>query len=227
MRGILKSYWNFFNELRSERLFVRFVGGLWALWGTLAFFRDELGIPNLDRWKFVNLVVQISGHTWLLIGLVLLVVWVIESSFRVLNRMRLRNIELSKIDSADLERMLNGRFCFGRFVFGNDGHHSGRFTGTVELGELRDKFIEMKVPAPKRSIAHIRLSFMTIRSEQGIIRFFFRDHDGNPQLIENIYDEVDVPVNDQGKFALQFVCDPGYNLYENASLDVWAKGWTK
>jgi len=225
--GTLKSRWNFVKALISEGLFVEFLGSLWGIWGMLAFFRDELGIPNLDKWKFVNLVVQVSGYTWLLVGLGLLVIWIIESSFHVINRMRLHNIELSKIDSADLERMLGGRFCFHRFIFDNDGYLSGRFTGSMKLVELQDKFMEMKVQAPKQSIAHIRLSFMNKRSEQGIIRFFFRDKNGNPQLIENIYDEINVPVNDQGKFALQFICSHGYKLYENASLDVWAKGWTK
>ena len=227
MRKTIKSYWLFFLELCSERVLVRLLGPLWGLWGILVFFRDELGIPNAEKLKAVNIVLQISSSNWLLIGFALLIVWITESSFRALNRMRLRNQELSKVDSEDLERMLNGRYCFERFLFGRDGYLCGRFTGAAQLEELRDNFFEMEMKAPKLSIAHIRLSFMKSRGEQGMIRFFFRDKEGKPQFIENIYQEINVPVNEQGKIAIKFVCGAGYALDENASLDVWAHGWTK
>lgn len=227
MRKTIKSYWLFFLELCSERVLVRLLGPLWGLWGILVFFRDELGIPNAEKLKAVNIVLQISSSNWLLIGFALLIVWITESSFRALNRMRLRNQELSKVDSEDLERMLNGRYCFERFLFGRDGYLCGRFTGAAQLEELRDNFFEMEMKAPKLSIAHIRLSFMKSRGEQGMIRFFFRDKEGKPQFIENIYQEINVPVNEQGKIAIKFVCSAGYALDENASLDVWAHGWTK
>lgn len=223
----LRSYWLFFLEICSERVLFRLIGLFVPLWTVLVFFRDELGIMNADRWKAVNIVLRVSSCTWLLIGFALLVVWVTESSFRALNRMRLRNKELSKVDRTDLERMLNGRYCFGRFVFDNDGYHCGRFAGVAELSELRESFVEMKILAPKLSVGHIRLLFIASGVAQGTIRFYFRDKEGNPQLIENIYEEINVPVNDQGKIALKFVCIAGYELHNDASLDVWAKGWTK
>lgn len=215
--------------LYRQRVFGKFFGLAWLLWGFAAFFRDEIAIPDDDkRWKAVNLVLSISSTTWILVAIVLLGAWLFESSFRLLGTLQNQNRELRKVDREDLQRLLRGMYFRNHFMFSGDRIHvCENFKNATEIEQLRDVFVEMQAPVPKNSIACIRLQFLNGHPPSGSIQFFYRDPQGNPQRIENIYEDVQILTDERAKIALKIVYGGGYELHESASLMVSATGWIK
>jgi hypothetical protein len=92
-----------FDHLRTlwrERVLVRWVASLWALYGVLAAARDEMLSPDAaEKLRIPKLIPQITLAWWIVVALTILLMWVFEASFKVDKKRQSRIAELSPGDA--------------------------------------------------------------------------------------------------------------------------------
>jgi hypothetical protein len=102
------------------------------------------------------------------------------------------------------------------------------FRGKLEISRLSNNYVEIPVHAPKNSWARIKLQFFNTRQTAGEkCHFYFLDARGKPTLIDDIYDDLQVCLDDRAQFSLKIVCDDNYVIADEASLRVAIESWAK
>lgn len=166
-----------------------------------------------DQVKFVTELILIAG-----ILIVTYWIWAAE---------RAQVIELEKIDRADLERMLHGRFLGRTFMYGAEIYICKDYKGSLEIGRLKGGgFDTIAVPAPKNSVAGIRIKFFH-RRDAG--QYVFECRDGNNRVISisDIYEEQQIYLDGQSSFGLRLAMSEDFPLDENSLVRVTVTTWTK
>jgi hypothetical protein len=161
--------------------------------------------------------------TWLVAFFVRLIRAPVE-----LNRQKSqRVIDLEKVGRDDLQRMLGGMFLDKTFMYGGDSTLCKKYQGNFEIGLLRNGFDMISVRAPKNSWASIRFQFQNRRQEPDKYAFHYLDGNGRQSRIENIYEHLNIYLDEQARFGLKLVSDAEYKIDEAASLWVGVESWTK
>lgn len=225
----MKSRAKYIAQLFKEGVILKFLTILGSAWTIVALLRDEFFQPKDEKtWKLFSIIFSVPPPIWLLLTLVFLVLWLFESSFRLFKKQDSSIAELKKIDRWDVENLLFGHFLGNDFIYSGDGIRPCKFFDSkFEIEKLRNIFTEISVPAPKNSKARIRLQYMNGREPTSRIIFYILGPDGESIEIENIYQEVNVWLNDQAKFSLKISYGDDYSMHENASLRITATGWFK
>ena len=216
-------------QLLKERVIWTFLTIIGSAWTIISILRDDFFQPKDEKkWKLISIISSIPIPIWLLLTVTLIMLWLFESSFRLFKKQDFSINELKKIDRWDVENLLRGRFLGNDFIYSGDWIRPCKFFDSkFEIEQLRNNFTEISVPAPKNSMARIRLQYMNGREPTSRIIFYILGLDGTSIEIENIFQEVNVWLNDQAKFSLKISYGDDYSMHENASLRITATGWFK
>jgi len=151
----------------------------------------------------------------------------LTSAYLVWAAERKHVVELEKIDHADLEHMLGGRF-FDRhtFIYGGDLTLCKDYKGPVQIGHLKTGFDIVQVRAPKNSVAEIMIQFFHGRGADQY-QFEYRDGDNRVASITNIYDARQIYLDRQSCFGLRLTLGEDFELNENSLVRVSVQTWTK
>jgi hypothetical protein len=165
-----------------------------------------------DQLRPVNLLILIVGFL-----VVTYWIWAME---------RARVVELEKIDCTDLERMLRGRFLGRTFLYGAEIVLCKDYNGPIEIGNLKINFDRIAVPAPKNSVAGIRISFFHGR-DAGQYLFEYRDGNNKVTSITNIYEDQQIYLDEQSCFALRVMLSEDFPLDQHSLVRVTVTTWAK
>jgi hypothetical protein len=113
--------------LFGEGIWGKWIGLVWAIYGTLAAYKVEWLTPQQqDEWQVVKLIAPISLPWWLAGALAVLCAWIFEASFRTHGRELAKNKELqsklttrrdNKAISDQLSvQMMQGKTLMGRIT---------------------------------------------------------------------------------------------------------------
>ena len=140
---------------------------------------------------------------------------------------RAQVVELEKIDRTDLEHMLHGRFLGRTFMYGAEIVLCKDYRGPIEIGRLKSgSFDTIAVCAPKHSVAGIRINFNKGRNA-GQYLFEYRDGNSRVITINNIYEDIQILLDEQSCFGLRLVTSEDLLLDENSLVRVTVATWTK
>lgn len=225
----MKSRAKYIAQLYKTGVFWKILGLVITVVTTVSYLRDEFFKDGGNwKWKIISIIREISLPIWTIIILSFLLAWIFESSFRLFKKQDSSIAELKKIDRWDVENLLCGHFLGNDFIYSGDWPRRCKFFDSkLEIEQLRNNFTEISVPAPKNSNARICLKYMNGLEPTSRIIFYILGPDGASIEIENIYQEVNVWLNDQAKFSLKISYGDDYSMHENASLRITATGWFK
>lgn len=219
-RMCIRPAWNSANQLPGAAL----VGAVASVYGPNV-LPGDIGAP---KWVSVALtLVLYAGAAWaLLVALQMIFV----APFKIYRKVREQIRDLEKIGADDIERLLHGRFVFGN-TFLYDAHFvnlCAQYKGKLELGRLKDTFTVIHVPAPKDSLARMGIQFLNARqTHDERCDFYYLDSAGKSTLIENIYAELEILLDQAASFSLKLVWDEGYVIQDEATLQISVRSWTK
>lgn len=219
IRACIKSSWNKANGILGSIL----AAIATQIYGSKIAFMSEVVAKNQAFNSILTLVVYAVG-AWLVI---LLAEIIIIAPFLVWRKAQRDINELNKVDRHDLEYLLHGFFLGNTFIYKSEITVCKFYKGRTEIGRLKNCFTEISVPAPKNSWARIKVGMCIERECSQKFRFYYLNHNNKSILIEDLYTDLEIYLDDQSRFSLKLECDEGCVINENAELRITVESWTK
>jgi hypothetical protein len=134
-------------------------------------------------------------------------------------------LDRQKLDRADLEHLLFGRFLGSTFLYGAEITLCKDYKGKFAIEQLRD-FDPVSVRAPGSSVAHIRLQFFHLRTDR---QYLFRLRDANKETksVSDIYKAQEILLNEKSCFGLMLTTDENFPLDDDSLVRVTVEAWTR
>jgi hypothetical protein len=98
----------------------------------------------------------------------------------------------------------------------------------VEIEQLKNHFANIRIRAPRNSFAKIRIEFFNswqITNAKHV--FYYRDQKNERTLVEDIYQDQGVYLDEDCCFQLMLLCDESYAIEDRATLRITIRSWTK
>lgn len=141
-------------------------------------------------------------------------------------RARIKRLEI--VDPNDLEYLLYGFFFGDTFIYKGEITLCKKFEGKFEIEQLKNHFIDIPVRAPKNSWAQIKIRFSNARQNANSkYSFYYLNEENQPVLVEDIYEDQKIYVDNKSLFRLKFSCDENYIIHDQATIQVTIISWTK
>ena len=149
------------------------------------------------------------------------------AAYRVWSKERSRAIELEKIDSTDLQRMLGGVFMGNTFVLGGEINLCKQYKGKFALDQLCVDFDHVEARAPGGAVARVRFKLYAGREWANKVHVIIRDGCGLIARVENMYEPVPISLGDNGEFFLKVARDDSVEFEDGNELWIDLVSWTK